>query len=75
MPVNRIWVVAEAFEGKPLSVSLRGFVFINLAPRYFPGSLCSKYLRRGSVSRPCSERERVGPLRPRHQKSVNRIKR
>ena len=49
---------------------VRGICFdINLAPCYFSRGLCPKYLRRSSVSRPCSEWERVGPPRHRHQKS------
>ena len=45
------------------------FSQFNLASRYFPRGLCPKYVRRSSVSRPCSERERVVPLRKKRQKS------
>ena len=38
-----------------------------LAPADCPTQLPAQYRRRWSVSRPCSGRERVGPLRKRHQ--------
>ena len=38
-----------------------------LAPADCPTQLLTQYRRRWGVSRPCSGRERVGPLRKRHQ--------
>src|SRR5215203_2195502 len=67
---RRIRHKERARRNEPLALSQlksRRSSKMALAPADCPTQLPAQYRRRWSVSRPCSGRERVGPLRKRHQ--------